>query len=60
MNKHAVIGKLRTYLTTVGIEEGPDYIISLQGPTIIPTEASSDKFTDEVKDEIEKLGVIFL
>jgi hypothetical protein len=60
MNKHEVIGKVRTYLTTTGIEEGSDYVISLQGPTIIPTEASSDRFTDEVKDEVGKLGGKFL
>lgn len=60
MNKHEVIGKTRTYLTTEGIEEGSDYVISLQGPTIIPTESGSDKFTDPVKDEVGKLGAKFL
>lgn len=56
MNKHEVIGKVRTYLTTVGIEEGLDYVISLQGPTIIATESGSDKLTDTIKDEVSNLG----
>jgi hypothetical protein len=56
MNKHEVIGKVRTYLTTVGIEEGSDYMISLQGPTIIPTESGSDKFTLPIKEIIIELG----
>ena len=30
MNKHFVIGQVRTFLSSVGIEEGADYLISLQ------------------------------
>jgi hypothetical protein len=60
MNKHEVIGKVRTHLTTVGIEEGSDYVISLQGPTIIPTMEGSEKITDQIREEIGKLGALMI
>ena len=60
MNKHSIIGQVRTYLSTVGIEEGPDYLISLQGPTVIPTMAGSEKLTESIVDEVKKLGALTL
>jgi len=60
MNKHFVIGQVRTYLSTVGIEEGADYIISLQGPTVIPTEVGSEKLSESISDEVKKLGALIL
>jgi hypothetical protein len=60
MNKHFIIGQVRTYLSTVGIEEGPDYLISLQGPTVIPTEVGSEKLTESISDEVKKLGALIL
>jgi hypothetical protein len=60
MNKHLIIGKVRTYLSSVGIEEGPDYLISLQGPTVIPTMVGSEKLTESISDEVKKLGALIL
>jgi hypothetical protein len=60
MNKHLIIGQVRTFLSTVGIEEGPDYLISLQGPTVIPTMAGSEKLTESISDEVKKLGALIL
>jgi hypothetical protein len=60
MNKHFIIGQVRTYLSTVGIEEGPDYLISLQGPTVIPTMVGWEKLTESISDEVKKLGALIL
>ncbi len=60
MNKHLIIGQVRTFLSTVGIEEGPDYLISLQGPTVIPTMIGLEKLTESISDEVKKLGALIL
>ena len=60
MNKHFVIGQVRTFLSSVGIEEGADYLISLQGPTVIPTMVGSEKLTESISDEVKKLGALIL
>jgi len=60
MNKHFVIGQVRTFLSTVDMEEGADYVISLQGPTVIPTEVGSEKLTESIADEVKKLGALIL
>ena len=60
MNKHFVIGQVRTFLSSVGIEEGADYLISLQGPTVIPTMVGSEKLTESIADEVKKLGALIL
>ena len=60
MNKHFIIGQVRTFLSSVGIEEGADYLISLQGPTVIPTMVGSEKLTESITDEVKKLGALIL
>jgi len=60
MNKHLIIGQVRTFLSSVGIQEGADYLISLQGPTVIPTEVGSEKLTESISEEVKKLGALIL
>lgn len=37
-----------------------DYIISLQGPTLILAKTGTDKMTDQIRKEIEKTGMIIM
>lgn len=37
-----------------------DYIISLQGPTLILAKTGTDKMTDPIRKEIEKTGMIIM
>ena len=57
MNKHQMIGKARKALETHQILEGTDYVISLQGPSVVLTISGGEKMTDEIKEEIQTLRV---
>lgn len=63
MDKFAKLETLKSLLKEAGILEGRDYILSLQGPTIIGTVEGSEKLSSLEKSsrqEIESMGVQFL
>jgi hypothetical protein len=57
MNKNQMISKARKALEVHQILEGEDYIVSLQGPSVILTISGGEKMTDEIKEEIQTLRV---
>ena len=55
-----MISKARKALEAHQIFEGDDYVISLQGPSVILTISGDDKMTKEIKDEIQTLRVTII
>jgi hypothetical protein len=49
MNKSLIIKQAKTLLEAHDILDGPDYVISLQGPTIIPTIQGDLKITPQLR-----------
>lgn len=47
-------------LANWNLEGGRDYILSLQGPTIILSMAGQEKMTPERREEVEELGMVIL
>ena len=63
MDKVDILETLRSLLEEAGIIEGKDYVLSLQGPTVIGTVGGYKKLTslDEVaKKKMKTLGVQIL
>ncbi len=59
MNKHEIISKTRILLNSAGFDDN-EYVISLQGPTVIMGEGMEEKLTPELRGEILKTGMKFL
>jgi hypothetical protein len=59
MNKHEIISKTRILLNSAGFDDN-EYVISLQGPTVIMGEGMEEKLTPELREEILKTGMKFL
>lgn len=57
MNKRDTINEAISILKDHNIMEGQDYIISLQGPTIIPTMKGTPKITPQVIDSLIPIGI---
>jgi predicted RNase H-like nuclease len=57
MNKRDTINKAISILKDHNIMEGQDYIISLQGPTIIPTQQGTPKITPNIIDSLIPTGI---
>jgi hypothetical protein len=60
MNKQYTLKQVKTLLEAHDILEGPDYIFSLQGPTVIPTIQGTSKITPQLKEIIKGLKVELL
>jgi hypothetical protein len=60
MNKQLQLKQVKSLLAGYDILEGPDYIFSLQGPTVIPTLQGTPKITPEIKTILKGLKVILL
>ena len=58
MNKQTQIILAKKILSEAGITES-EYVISLQGPHIIPTQAlsKSGRFTKKVRTELDLIGI---
>ena len=57
--KNQIIEQGQAHLTEKGF--GPfDYVVSLQGPTFIFSIEGNKKLTDDIRKEIENLGIIIL
>jgi len=59
MNKHEIISKTRILLNSSGFDDN-EYVISLQGPTVIMGEGMEEKLSQELKEKIIKIGMKFL
>jgi hypothetical protein len=59
MNKHEIISKTRILLNSAGFDDN-EYVISLQGPTVIMGEGMEEKLSQELKEKIIKIGMKFL
>ncbi len=57
MNKQYIIKQVKTLLEAHDILDGPDYVISLQGPTIIPTTQGTPKITPQLRTILKGLKV---
>jgi hypothetical protein len=57
MEKSEIINKVESLLKEKGFVQ-IDYVISLQGPTLILTITGQDKMTTELKESIEKLNTL--
>lgn len=57
MNKRDTINEATIILKDHNIMEGQDYIISLQGPTIIPTIQGKQKITPIIIDSLIPTGI---
>ncbi len=55
MDKFDILETLRSLLEKAGIVEGKDYVVSLQGPTIIGTVGGYSKLKSLDKNSREKL-----
>ena len=60
MTKQQIIKDVKTLLEAHNIIDGPDYLISLQGPTVILTVLGTSKMTPEIKDLIKDTGALIL
>ena len=60
MNKSLILKQVKSLLAGYDILEGPDYIFSLQGPTVIPTIQGTPKITPEIEKILNGLNVILL
>jgi hypothetical protein len=57
--KSQIINDGQTYLSEKGF--GPfDYVVSLQGPTFIFSIQGNDKLTEEIRKNLENIGIIIL
>lgn len=57
MNIQHIIKEVKTLLEAHDILEGPDYIFSLQGPTVIPTIQGTHKITFQLRGILKDLKV---
>lgn len=57
MNKQYTLKQVKTLLEAHDILEGPDYIFSLQGPTLIPTQQGTPKITPQLRRILKDLKV---
>ena len=60
MNKPLILKQVKQLLEDHDILEGQDYILSLQGPTVIPTIQGTPKITPQLKGILKDLNVILL
>lgn len=58
MNKRDTINKAINILKDNNILEGQDYIISLQGPTIIPTIQGKPKITPNIIRKLTDIDIM--
>lgn len=60
-SKQQTIQEAQTILQNFGLNQN-DYIISLQGPTVIPTQGGKKKIEEnlEIENSLNKLGVLVL
>jgi hypothetical protein len=57
--KSQIINDGQIYLSEKGF--GPfDYVVSLQGPTFIFSIQGNDKLTEEIRKNLENIGIIIL
>lgn len=57
--KNQIINEGQSYLTGKGF--GPfDYVVSLQGPTFIFSIQGNEKLTEEIRKNLENIGIIIL
>lgn len=57
--KNQIIDEGQSYLSNKGF--GPfDYIVSLQGPTFIFSIEGNKKLTEEIRKDLESIGIIIL
>ena len=60
MSKFELMRAVEKVLADWKLEGGKDYILSLQGPTIILSMAGQEKMTPERREEVEELGMVIL
>ena len=57
--KSQIINDGQTYLSEKGF--GPfDYVVSLQGPTFIFSIQGNEKLSEEIRKNLENIGIIIL
>jgi hypothetical protein len=54
--KKELIEKAETLLKSLGFNSN-DYVISLQGPTVILSMSGQNKMKEKTREELEKIGV---
>jgi len=54
MRKRILIDQVESILKKEGFNSN-DYIISLQGPTVILSQSGNDKLTEDIKNKIKEL-----
>tara|TARA_B100000963_G_scaffold353893_1_gene369392 strand:- start:3610 stop:3786 length:177 start_codon:yes stop_codon:yes gene_type:complete len=54
MRKRILIDQVESILKKEGFNNN-DYIISLQGPTVILSQSGNDKINEDIKNKIKKL-----
>jgi hypothetical protein len=59
MNKSEIINKVESLLKGKGFTQ-MDYVVSLQGPTLILAMTGQDKMTPELEKSIKKLNMLIL
>lgn len=59
MNKIKIIEKSEAFLTLHGFTQ-QDYIVSLQGPTIILSISGTEKMHGNLKNELLNIGILVL
>ena len=58
--KQALMESVRTILSVWGLEDGTDYVMSFQGPTMILSMAGQEKITEDQRKKIEEAGMAIL
>tara|TARA_Y100000385_G_scaffold208429_1_gene216133 strand:- start:443 stop:619 length:177 start_codon:yes stop_codon:yes gene_type:complete len=53
MRKRILIDQVESILKKEGFNNN-DYIVSLQGPTVILTQSGNDKITEDIKNKIKE------
>jgi sugar/nucleoside kinase (ribokinase family) len=56
MNKRKVIDRTEAFLKENGFTQA-DYIVSLQGPTVILSMSGAQKMNEEIREEVMKIGM---
>jgi ABC-type transport system substrate-binding protein len=59
MNKSKIINQAKDLLAKEGFGQ-QDYVISLQGPTVILAITGQSKMTPEIQKDLEEIGMIVL
>ena len=57
MRKRILIDQVESILKKEGFNNN-DYIISLQGPTVILSQSGNEKITEDIKNKIKELVLV--